>query len=114
MPSGLEQDNTGAGLQAGVSHVRKPLVQTPPDRFTLSFLAVFNRIIDDQEVSAASGDRPAASNREVRSTRGRAEPAHAARVFSEAAARENGLMEWAAHQIADPTSKIVTQFLSIA
>src|SRR5690242_17453447 len=114
MPAGLNEHDGGSWLKARIGHARVPLMQTAADGFALCLLAIFDWVIDDQEMGSPTCDGASAAHSVVRTGSRGIETAHAGRIFRQATAREDGLMQRVAHKIPHFATKVVSQFLPVS
>jgi hypothetical protein len=59
VPAGQDDDDRGAGGEAGGGDVGPPVPHVLPERLGVGFLAVLDRVVDDQQVGGAAGEATA-------------------------------------------------------
>jgi len=65
MPSRLNQNDSAAGLQARVQDALIPRLQGAARCIALGFLAVLDRVVKDDQIAAAAGERTAGADCEI-------------------------------------------------
>src|ERR1700730_3151361 len=114
MPSGLNQYDRSAGLQARVRHRLVPALKAPALDGAVRLRIGLNRVVYQQEIGTAAGKRTASAHRVVGAARHQIEPMGRAAVRRELAARENRRLERISDEVAHAPAEVERQLLAIA
>src|ERR1700730_451746 len=114
MPAGLDQHDRAAGLQTGVGDRLVPTLECPPLDRAVSLRVALDRVVDEQEIRAAAGNRTACTDRVIGAAAHEVEPMGRRAIRREFAGWEYGRFERVSDEVSDASAEVEREFSPVA